>query len=142
MASLTLTCPHCRGPIELPATVVTKDATHATVLVKIDQSVGEKHLRECRAGRAQAEAPTLEAAPSEADLAGRIHRMLETGAFVATGGSRACTLCGTTGAVCMGMVNKNGGPCCNGCGNGNTHPMPKGDLSCAEWAADFHEGQQ
>lgn len=149
MASLTLTCPHCGGPIELPATVVNTFTGLAQVLVKIDQKVGEAHLRECR-GRVD-EAPKALERPSTTELSGRIERMLHMRAFVAVGGSRACTMCGVDGKDCMAQLQAGsedqarrgvpraegmGTPCCNACGNGNTHPAPKGTMSCAEWGTE------
>lgn len=120
MAKLTMNCPHCGGDIELPATVVHSNGQTAQVLVKVDQSVGEAHLRECRQGRGAADPVAL--GPSKAELSGRIHRMLATGAFIATGGSRACTMCGTNGQDCNVRLEKRGTACCAACHNGNTHP--------------------
>lgn len=142
MAKLTLSCPHCGGDIELPATVVTSNGQTAQVLVKVDQSVGEAHLAACRA-KAKPEAIN-QAGPSTTELAGRIHRMLDMRAFIGTGGSRACTMCGVTAKDCMVQLDAKGKgmPCCAACGNGDTHPVPRGDLSCAEWAAEHHKADQ
>ena len=82
--------------------------------------------------------------PSKKELAGRIDRFLDTEAFIAEGGSRACLLCGTNGKDCL--VNMRGeertGPCCNGCANGNTHPAPgENEGLCAEWSASLGGGE-
>ena len=73
--------------------------------------------------------------PSEADLAGRIGQMFNTGAYIATGGSRACTMCGVNGKACMAELTKTRVSCCGACMGGNTHPSPKENAgSCREWA--------
>ena len=156
MAKLTLSCPHCGGDIDLPATVVHTNSHSAQVLVKVDQSVGEAHLAECRAKTKPA--AINQAGPSTAELTGRVDRVLAMRAYIAVGGSRACTMCGTNANVCMEQLQAGsddqarvgapraegmGSPCCNVCGSGNTHPAPgEAKGTCAEWAADFHEGQQ
>lgn len=137
MASLTLTCPHCHQPIPLPAKLVQTNVAESTALVQIDREAARAHLEACRT-KAVVATPT----PPAAELAGRIHRVLVTGAFIATGGSRACVLCGCKGTDCMDGLKANGAPCCSGCGNGDTHPVPKGTLSCAEWAAEHHKADQ
>jgi hypothetical protein len=87
----------------------------------------------------------------QADLAARINTVLNVATldggrhFVATGGSRACTMCGRPGEDCLSQLTSqaranpgNGGtPCCAACENGNTHPAPGEAFgTCAEWAAD------
>lgn len=72
------------------------------------------------------------------ELRGRIDRFLDTEAFIAQGGSRACTMCGVNGKDCLVAMRgeEKAGPCCTACSNGNTHPAPgENDGLCAEWAA-------
>lgn len=156
MASLTLRCPHCLQDIDLPAIVITTDMEASTALVKVDKVAAKAHVDECRTKRQLTGAPeprAIEAAVSDGDLRGRIDRMLKMGAFVQSGASRACTMCGVNGADCLeqlragssdqaraGVARKEGmgTPCCNACGSGNTHPAPKDRISCAQWAVEFH----
>jgi hypothetical protein len=156
MASLTLRCPHCGQDIPLPATVTYTDHQRGYALVKIDQGTARAHVDGCRTkapdlGPAAEQTPALEdpTKPTEKDLAGRVTQMLRMGAFVQTGGSRACVLCGVTGKACLdglrrrdGSGERVGAPCCSGCGNGDTHPVPKGTMSCAEWAAERERADQ
>jgi hypothetical protein len=78
------------------------------------------------------------------DLAGRIEQLLNGQTpdggryFVATAGSRACTMCGMNGATCLALVAQNTRqPCCRACGDGNTHPAPgEAAGTCQQWAED------
>jgi hypothetical protein len=156
MASLTLRCPHCGGDVVLPAVLVSTDVPNSRAVVEVDKTVAKAHLDACRPTPQVEASPVpsvLEAAVSNADLRGRVDRMLKMGAFIQRGGSRACTMCGTRGDDCLQGLRAGsddqarsgqaraqgmGTPCCNACGSGDTHPVPKGDLSCAQWAADYH----
>lgn len=140
MAALTLTCPRCQQPIVVPATIVHSDHARGTALVQIDQDVARAHLEACQPAAPKA----VEAAgPSQADLAGRVERFLSMRAYIATGGSRACKMCGANGVACLDQLQGQPGvPCCAACGEGNTHPSPKDTLACAEWATEHHQAQQ
>lgn len=136
MADLTLTCPHCGQGIKLPATITESDHDAGRVVLQLskDQAEGMAHLDRCRRAKALP-APTV----PRAELVGRVHRMLDMRAFIATGGSRACTLCGVNGQDCQVGLEKNAAACCAGCHNGNTHPAPgEAKGTCAQWAEDHH----
>ena len=69
-------------------------------------------------------------------LVGRIHQMLDMRAYVATAGSRSCTMCGMAGATCMALIGQNTREgCCRVCMDGNTHPAPgEAQCTCQQWA--------
>jgi len=124
----------------VPTDVVHVDEVTGLVYTRMDRSGLYGHLTTC-AGPA----PTVPTRSTEVakivpsvplgELAGRIHLMLDNRAYVATGGSRACTMCGTTGTDCMTAL-ANSTPCCGACGEGNTHPAPgESKGTCAEWSA-------
>lgn len=127
---LSIKCPSCGEVFPLPVVGIAGPAPDATeVELTVDRSAVYGHLRECPN---QAPALPRRTVP-DADLAGRIHLMLDNQAYVATGGSRACTMCGTVGDDCI----PTGTPCCPACRDGNTHPAPQENVgTCAEWAVE------
>jgi hypothetical protein len=146
-APLSITCPSCQDQFPVPAEVLKVDILNNQVLVRLDRTEAFGHFTTCaiRKNRPRPEGKSM--VPVEGvsarqlvvpatELAGRIHQMLDMRAFVATGGSRACTLCGVNGQDCMVQLDRKRVPCCSGCANGNTHPAPKQDATCAEWGAE------
>lgn len=106
-----------------------------TALVAIDMGPVQQHMQTCEG----VTKPAALAVP-KSELSGRVSRFLDTRAFVASGGSRACTMCGTTGKACMDKLEVQPrsprGACCAACGAGNTHTAPGEAVgSCAQWAA-------
>lgn len=138
---VTITCPGCREVFNLPTQVV-KILGH-TVLVRVDRSTAYGHMARCP-GMAEPATPPKEASTTvavpevpQADLVGRIHLMLAKGAFMARGGSRACTMCGVAGDGCLSGLKLRKTACCGACMQGNTHPAPgESRGSCAEWGAE------
>lgn len=138
---LTIACPVCHEVFALPAELVDVDRTANRVVLSVDRSAVYGHLTACAAEAAEVagrELAKVEATVPAPELAGRIERLLTMRAYVAKGGSRACTMCGATGEACMDQLAEKGPqlPCCTACGDDNTHPAPGGDRSCAEWATE------
>lgn len=98
------------------------------------------HYAACTGVYPDEPAATLERRPvtsvAAADLAGRIGQFLAGRHYVATGGSRACTMCGMAGATCLALVGQNTREaCCRVCADGNTHPAPgEARGTCAQWS--------
>ena len=128
---------------------VLKVLGHA-VWVRMDRSEAHGHMAVCP-GMAEPGSPAPEQEVSKAmsvpekmpppdpELVGRINQMLTMEAFVVKGASRACTMCGVRGDVCLSNLRRKGeqAACCPACGNGNTHPAPLEAMStCAEWGAE------
>lgn len=149
---LRIRCPHCTEDFPVPTEVLDVNPTTNLVTVVMDRTELYGHLKQCAAAHgAPQPSPTRVivvrgsrsdvhriGVPSSADLSGRIDRMLDMRAYVATGGSRACTMCGCIGQDCLtGLETKSGTPCCSACGNGNTHPAPNEGTTCAEWAVEY-----
>lgn len=142
---VTVTCGGCGVAFPVPARVI-RVLGHQ-VLVLMDRSEVYGHQSRC-AGFAEPATPSKEASKTvavpnddklpEAELAGRIHLMLAGGHFMATGGSGACTMCGTNRDACLQAIQTVTGPrhpCCPACANGNTHPAPgENAQTCAQWA--------
>lgn len=153
-----VTCPVCREAFDVPTEVVGVDVLRNQVLCRMDRSGLYGHLQRCAAAHpipddaatshstelAQAAGDESQRVPSGV-LVGRVEQFLRGGFFMAKGGSRACTMCGITGTMCMTMltgVGKSDGrtvraTCCPACGEGNTHPAPgEAQGSCAAWAVE------
>jgi len=139
---LTIACPTCGEVFSLPAELVDVDTTANRVVLSVDRSAVYGHLTACAAKAAETAADkavaVVEPTVPRDELAGRIERFLTMRAYVATGGSRACTMCGVNGEACMDSLAAKGpqSPCCPSCGDGNTHPAPRADMGCAEWATE------
>lgn len=146
MGAMRVQCPLCKELFPVPTEVIGVDGHQ--VIARLDRSEVFGHMDTCLAGRkplgAKAKRPAVKAAIPAADLAGRVNLLLDNRAFVAEGGSRACTMCGVKGAECLDSLgkldprDKHPQPaCCPACGVGNTHPAP-GEVvgSCAAWAAE------
>jgi hypothetical protein len=142
-ATGTITCTMCRKGIPVEFKRVS-NAADGTVAMLMGMAPLEAHMRVCAAGEhpKAVAAPELSVPPVE--LAGRIDRLLNARTprggryFVATGGSRACSMCGMAGASCLSLVGQNTREaCCPACANGNTHPAPgEAQGSCAQWAVE------
>lgn len=148
MSAFRITCPLCRRDFPVPAEVLQVNTATNLVTVQMDRTELYGHMQRC-ANEYGAPAPsaskvlvvrgqnmpTEQPAPSQRELAGRIGQMLDTGAYIATGGSRACTMCGMNGADCLTQLREagQGTPCCAACGNGNTHPAPSDTVPCSDW---------
>lgn len=139
---ISVTCPMCGEVFPAPAEIVKVDTERNVVLCRLDRSGMYGHLASCPGTPAAPEPAALPVPEvSKADLDGRVHLLLDQGAYVATGGSRACTMCGTNGDPCLKGLRVRRKPCCAACGEGNTHPAPgEGKGMCAEWAAARAEG--
>lgn len=153
MGALRIRCPHCTQDFPVPADVVEVHEATNLVTVVLDRTDLYGHQQQCAAARGlPAPSPSKVlvvrgssadvhqiGCPTKAELAGRISQMLDMRAYVATGGSRACTMCGTNGAACLDQLGEaaKGIPCCSACGNGNTHPAPNEGSTCAEWATEY-----
>lgn len=143
----TITCPQCRQTFELDVSLVAQAGS--SVFVRINREKLYGHAAQCpgRPDALEATPVADQAAAAVVDrrtLAGRVHRFLDMAAYVAEGGSRACTMCGKPGKACLirlrgGGPGKRGTPCCDACAGGNTHPAP-GEVhgSCGEWAKVHH----
>lgn len=116
-----------------------------TVFVRLDRSEAYGHMADCPGMTPEPlEAPAQEASRHvavpevpQADLVGRIHLMLANGAFMARGGSGACTMCGVARDGCLSGLKLRTTACCGACMQGNTHPAPgESRGSCAEWGAE------
>lgn len=136
---VTVRCPTCRVAFSVPTEQIGQDGHH--VIVRMDRSDLYGHLRTCTGPKVPGKAvEKRRAAPvttvPQAELAGRIHRMLDMRAYVVEAGSRACTMCGMSGASCLALAGQNTRePCCRSCKDGNTHPVPgEAEGSCAQWA--------
>lgn len=134
---MTITCDRCGQVFPVPAEVVSVDTATNMVVVRMDRTELNGHRETCKPAVAAVEVrranPVLTV--PKAELAGRIGLMLDNRAYVAVGGSRACTMCGVTGTDCMTAL-ANSIPCCGACGEGNTHPAPGESKGlCAEWNA-------
>lgn len=113
-----------------------------------DQAPLRDHYAECTGMHPGEPGKAVEVAPvtsvSAVDLAGRIGVMLDGGHYVATAGSRACTMCGTNGSDCLEGIRTRFpfAACCPVCADGNTHPAPgEAQGSCQQWA-EAREAQQ
>lgn len=147
MAHMTITCPVCKGPVRVDVTLAGKSEDGKTVMAYLDKSAADEHLKACRgvhgdqdAEDGKAGTELVEVSLSEAELTGRVHRLLDMRAYI-TAGKRTCTLCGTAAQDCLVALEQRQPPCCNGCRQGNTHPVPQGDLTCAEWAETHGAGR-
>ena len=144
MASVTVSCPMCGESFPVPTELLGVDEENHTVLARMDRAKLYGHMETCTAAKP---ADFMDHKPSElvqhvpatvskADLYGRIYQMLEGGHYVAQGGSRACTMCGVTGALCLSTIRAGQSACCPACGEGNTHRAPGESKGlCAEWSA-------
>lgn len=154
---VTITCSGCGVAFPVPTRVL-RVLGHQ-VWVRMDRSEVYGHMATCP-GFAEPGSPEplqevskAVAVPDvpKADLAGRINQFLDGEHYIARGGSRACTMCGTTGAACFEALKpikvttedgKEGGrvagkACCGACRDGNTHPAPgESRGTCAEWGAE------
>lgn len=118
-------------------------------LAVADQRPLAEHYQACPgvgAGAAAAEgsaAAPVPVGPSRAELAGRIGQFLDGRHYVATGGSRSCTMCGMSGVTCLAIVGQNTRePCCRACRDGNTHPAPgEAQGNCRQWS-EAREAEQ
>lgn len=150
-----ITCAGCGQVFDVPTKVLS--VLGHGVYVRMDRRELHGHTSRCP-GFAEPATPVEEASttvavpdPSQADLAGRIHLMLTGGAFMAKGGSGACTMCGTTRDGCLERLKPvrltledgseagaaPGKACCGLCADGNTHPAPMESRgTCAEWGAE------
>lgn len=150
MGALRIRCPLCAEDFPVPASVTEVQTETNLVTVVLDRTELYGHLQKCAENMgAPQPSPTkvvvlrgasnlpATVGPSKAELAGRIRLMLEHGAFVAVGGSRACTMCGRVGTECLDQLRESGAGCCAACENGNTHPAPKEGVTCQEWAKAF-----
>lgn len=113
--ALFVRCPICRELLPVPADVIGTDGH--LVIARIDRSDLYGHTQAC-AGTAPV--PTKD-----------VEKMANSQI------SRACTMCGTNGAVCLDGLKRTRKSCCGVCGDGNTHPEPGEAVgSCQQWAAD------
>lgn len=116
-------------------------------LAVADQAPLRDHYAACTGVHAGEPAKALEVRPATSvpmvDLAGRIGQFLDGRHYVATGGSRACTMCGMAGATCLAIVGQNTREgCCRACMDGNTHPAPgEAQGTCRQWA-EAREAEQ
>lgn len=150
VSAFTIRCPICRTDYPVPTELVGVDESTNKVLVRMDRTNLYGHMRACAAehhqpppapdttvmARRVPPGPVVPTGPTKAELSGRIDQMLRMRAFVQEGASRACTMCGANGQDCLVQLEKRAAACCAACHNGDTHPVPKGDLSCAEWGAE------
>lgn len=130
-------CPTCHKLFNVPSEVLGQDGP--SVIVRMDRTALVNH--DCGTPAPPPPAPVRGKAmlPANPHLAGRIGLLLEREGYVAQGGSRACTMCGTKGAECLEGLRGPGPrpPCCAACGVGNTHPAPGESVgSCAQYAAE------
>lgn len=135
---VSVTCPTCGQAFTVPAEVVSVDTATNRVLVRMDRTELYGHLEKCAAKAGEAAGKQLvqrmAAAVPPGVLTGRVHQFLDMRAYVASGGSRACTMCGMTGETCLAALSSANLPCCTGCRDGNTHPAPgEAQGMCAEW---------
>lgn len=128
MANATVYCPRCSAAIDLPMQGLGQDNTGRAAIVQLRTAAFVAHLRDCT-GQQPDDQQQLPRA-SEDDAAA----MIRTLAGVLPGGKRACTFCGVSNADCLQSVSDARKPCCDTCEADDTHPVPRGDLSCAEWA--------
>ena len=139
MGPVEVRCPVCRTLIPVPAEAT--GTREGNLQVQIDPTPLREHVNEC-ATQAAAAGKQLERTSttkvSYAELAGRIRRMLDTGAYL-TRGRRSCTMCGVPNSDCMTGIRKNRVPCCAACGIGGTHPVPGAATPCAVWGREQAE---
>lgn len=137
---ITITCPGCGDKLPVPARVVYDNRETRSVLVRMDYTGARAHFRACRSTT-----PTVAEAGTEVTrqhpevphtvLAGRVNQLLDGRHYIVQG-KRACVMCGAANNDCLTTLDKRDAACCAGCHNGDTHPVPQQDKSCAEWAAD------
>lgn len=143
---LNITCPSCGDAFPVPAEVLKVDVLNNQVLVRLDRTEAFGHFTICALrknkprpdGKAMLPVDGVSARQlvvPAVELAGRIHQMLAGDHYIATGGSRACNLCGVNGQECLDRLWAKNVPCCAGCGNGNSHPAPQEGDTCTEWGA-------
>lgn len=130
---VTIRCPFCRELLAVPTEVIGQDGHQ--VLVRMDRSGAAEHTQEC-AGRAGTPAQAPGKHVAKAEPAKSPQQPLQSGSwFVAKGGSRACTMCGTNGEPCLVKLERVKSACCPACENGNTHPAPgEAQGLCSQWA--------
>lgn len=145
----TIICRLCMEPIRVHFTRTGDDPDDWVGLV-VTKAPLIAHMATCRPngasipiGRRFVQAPDV----PKRELEGRITQFLNTDLgngrrmFVVEGGSRACTMCGENGGMCMQYLYENGGTCCAACRNGNTHPAPQEAYGvCGEWGAEYGVG--
>ena len=124
----------------MPTEILGIDEASQHVIVRMDRTELYGHLAQCVrpqevSERAQAMERHPANGPTKREMAGRIDQLLDGGHYVAKGGSRACTMCGTKGDACLTQLRKQERACCPACGDGNTHPAPGESQHCREWAA-------
>ena len=158
---VTITCPTCGRAFPVPTEILGVDESTNHVVVRMDRTELYGHLQQCVAEQPAATTPLEDAmrrhpagkalerpwrhndmhqpigenGPSKAELAGRMEVMLSSGAYVAKGGSRACTMCGIKGDECLRRTKRSLKACCPPCQDGNTHPAPGESVDCQVWGA-------
>ena len=141
MGPVTIKCPGCGDTLAVPTSVIHDSGTSA--VVRMDTTATREHFLACQAATPEVatvaevgtEVATQQPEVPHAILAGRVSQMLDGRHYVAQG-KRACIMCGAAQGDCLDTLTRRATPCCAGCHDGNTHPVPQQDKSCAEWAAD------
>ena len=119
-AGMTIKCPMCGEVLPLRVDVLANYAD-GSILARIDKTAADAHAQTCK-GRERQPA---------ANLPVKVDRKVPL--YVAPG-NRFCTGCGMTAATCLSGLEGKHPACCGMCSEGNSHPTPGGDMSCAEWA--------
>lgn len=137
MAAVTgsLVCRLCGSHLEVKFKRGNDGDDGRVMLLVADTTPLVEHMETCEVVPDQL-VPTVEKSVPDPELAGRIGQMLETGAYVDTRGSRACSMCGVTGDECLDRARRTQEVCCSVCESGNTHPAPQETYGCAEWATE------
>lgn len=132
MGPVTIGCPACGERLPVPCKAIMENVQDRTVLVRMDYTQARAHFQEC-ARKAQA----------GSNLPQPAHQERPVPPFIAKG-TRACVMCGTPAHQCMDQLHRERTGCCPSCTVGDTHPVPKGTMSCAEWGAQHgapHDAQ-
>lgn len=126
MGPVTIGCPGCGERLPVPCKVVLETPHTRTVLVRMDYTAAREHFSQC-AGQTQ---PANLPAKAEGQVPAFVHP-----------GTRACTMCGTPARECLENTRRRHVGCCGGCTVGDTHPVPRGHMTCAEWGAEHGASQ-
>ena len=129
----TLVCRQCLEHIGVEFRRAPDGVSNGVVTLLTDMGPLQEHMRKCGPVRDQFILPPK---VPQAELAGRIEQMLNGRHYMATGGSRACTMCGVNGKECLDRAKRSRKGCCTACEDGNTHPAPGESFPCAVWAEE------
>ena len=125
LGPVTIGCPACGERLPVPCKVVVDLPHTRTVLVRMDYTTAREHFATC-VGKPE---PTTQAPAKAAPATPRLP------AYIAPG-TRACTMCGTPSPECMQTLQAKRTGCCPSCTVGDTHPVPRGTMTCAQWGAE------